>query len=101
MARDMARFGKSTHPPVSATYDDVHSIGIRVVSIAPSSFQTPLIDQLSEKVRNGLHKSGVLFPKRYGLPREYARTVRWILETGYVNGEDYRLSGGGRVPAWL
>ncbi|KAH8832861.1 3-hydroxyacyl-CoA dehydrogenase [Flagelloscypha sp. PMI_526] len=80
---------------------DLSRHGIRVVSIAPSSFHTPLLGRLSEKVHKGLMKDGILFPKRYGLPREFAATVRWILETGYVNGEDYRLSGGGRVPAWL
>ncbi|KAF9459309.1 3-hydroxy-acyl-CoA-dehydrogenase [Collybia nuda] len=74
---------------------------IRVVTIAPSPFTTPLTDQFSEKVRENMAKSGLLYPKRYGIPKEFAATVRWVLECAYVNGESIRLTGGSRVPASL
>jgi 3-hydroxyacyl-CoA dehydrogenase / 3-hydroxy-2-methylbutyryl-CoA dehydrogenase len=48
-----------------------------------------------------LQSEAVLFPKRYGHPEEFAKTVMWVLETGYVNGECIKLTGGTRVPAWL
>jgi len=75
--------------------------GIRVVTIAPGPFTTPLTDLFPQKVHDGLAKAGLLFPKRYGMPREFSATVRWVLECGYVNGETIRLNGGGRVPTRL
>lgn len=74
---------------------------VRVVTIAPSPFTTPLTDQFSEKVRENMAKGGLLYPKRYGIPKEFAATVRWVLECAYVNGESIRLTGGSRVPTSL
>ncbi|KAG5637243.1 hypothetical protein H0H81_005288 [Sphagnurus paluster] len=74
---------------------------VRVVCIAPGPFTTPLTGLLSDRVRAGLHASSVLYPRRFGTPEEFAKTVRWVLECAYVNGETVRLTGGARVPAFL
>ncbi|KAJ6617028.1 hypothetical protein B0H10DRAFT_1348780 [Mycena sp. CBHHK59/15] len=83
MARDCARFG------------------VRVVTLAPGPFITPLTSQWPDKVQNGMTKNGLLFPRRYGAPSEFAQTVRWVLECAYVNGETIKVTGGGRLPARL
>ncbi|KAF5383657.1 hypothetical protein D9615_003846 [Tricholomella constricta] len=74
---------------------------VRVVAIAPGPFTTPLTGTLSQKVQGALNSAAVLYPKRLGTPGEFAKTVRWALECAYVNGETIRLTGGGRVPAFL
>ncbi|KAG6825875.1 hypothetical protein H0H92_002031 [Tricholoma furcatifolium] len=74
---------------------------IRVVSIAPGPFATPLLGILSTKVQDSMNAKAVLYPKRFGTPGEFAKTVRWILDCAYVNGETIMLTGGGRVPAFL
>ncbi|KAG6900631.1 hypothetical protein C0993_007308 [Termitomyces sp. T159_Od127] len=74
---------------------------VRVVTIAPGPFTTPLIGMLSNRVHAALHSNAVLYPKRFGMPAELAKTVRWILECAYVNGETIRLTGGCRIPAYL
>jgi 3-hydroxyacyl-CoA dehydrogenase/3-hydroxy-2-methylbutyryl-CoA dehydrogenase len=53
------------------------------------------------KARRSLENEGIVFPKRFGQPEEFARTVRWVVECGYVNGETVRLSGAGRLPGKL
>ncbi|TFK69299.1 3-hydroxyacyl-CoA dehydrogenase [Pluteus cervinus] len=80
---------------------DVAHFGIRVVTVAPGPFTTPLTGLFPDRVTEAILKNGVLFPRRYGYPREFAETIRWVLECGYVNGETIRLTGGGRVPAKL
>jgi len=74
---------------------------VRVACIAPGPFATPLTGGLSTKVQSALNSAAVLYPKRFGTPGEFAKTVRWILDCAYVNGETIRLTGGGRVPAFL
>ncbi|KAF8074600.1 3-hydroxy-acyl-CoA-dehydrogenase [Lyophyllum atratum] len=74
---------------------------VRVVAIAPGPFTTPLTGSLSNKVQGALNSAAVLYPKRFGTPGEFAKTVRWALDCAYVNGETIRLTGGGRVPAFL
>ncbi|KAG6910068.1 hypothetical protein DXG01_013518 [Tephrocybe rancida] len=74
---------------------------VRVVTIAPGPFTTPLTGILSTRVQGALNTNAVLYPKRFGTPGEFAKTVRWALECAYVNGETIRLTGGGRVPAFL
>lgn len=74
---------------------------VRVVTIAPGPFTTPLMGILSTKVHTPLRNNALLYPKRFGMPAEFAKTVRWILECAYVNGETIRLTGGCRVPAFL
>jgi NAD(P)-dependent dehydrogenase (short-subunit alcohol dehydrogenase family) len=76
---------------------DLGVVGIRVITIAPGIFDTPMLGQLSEEVRAALAKD-VVFPKRLGDPAEYGAMVRSIVETGYLNGETIRLDGALRMP---
>ncbi|KAJ7483294.1 3-hydroxyacyl-CoA dehydrogenase [Mycena latifolia] len=80
---------------------DCSRFGVRVVSIAPGPFVTPMTGQWTSRVQSGMTKNGLLFPRRYGEPHEFATTVRWVLECAYVNGENIRMTGGGRLPARL
>jgi len=76
---------------------DLAPVGIRVCTIAPGLFNTPLLGQLPEDQRQALAKD-VVFPKRLGAAEEYAELVRAICEIGYLNGETIRLDGGLRMP---
>jgi NAD(P)-dependent dehydrogenase (short-subunit alcohol dehydrogenase family) len=70
--------------------------GIRVMSIAPGLFETPLLKGLSDEVKDALSES-IPFPRRLGLPDEYARLVIHIIENSYLNGETIRLDGALRM----
>ncbi|RDB23573.1 hypothetical protein Hypma_008908 [Hypsizygus marmoreus] len=83
MARDLAR----------------HSV--RVVTIAPGVFDSSMTANFPQKTRKSLESDGIVYPHRFGQPVEFAKTVRWILDCAYVNGETVRLSGAGRLPAKL
>jgi 3-hydroxyacyl-CoA dehydrogenase / 3-hydroxy-2-methylbutyryl-CoA dehydrogenase len=72
--------------------------GIRVVTIAPGIFDTPMLAQLPQKVRDALGQS-VPFPKRLGTPMEYAMLARHIIENPMLNGEVIRLDGALRMAA--
>jgi len=76
---------------------DLMNEGIRVNTILPGIFQTPLMMALPEKAREVLSAS-VPFPKRMGLPEEYAQLAMCMIENGYFNGEDVRLDGAIRMP---
>lgn len=76
---------------------DLARVGIRVVTIAPGIFETPLLGALPEPVRLALG-SQVPFPSRLGQPREYAALVRHIIENEMLNGEVIRLDGALRMP---
>ncbi len=76
---------------------DLAPAGIRVVTLAPGIFDTPMLGSLSEEVRAALTKD-VVFPKRLGDPAEYGAMVAAIVETGYLNGETIRLDGALRMP---
>jgi NAD(P)-dependent dehydrogenase (short-subunit alcohol dehydrogenase family) len=76
---------------------DLSVIGIRVVTIAPGLFDTPLLGMLPEDQREQLGQS-VLFPKRLGHPDQYGQLVVQIAENSYLNGEVIRLDGGIRMP---
>jgi NAD(P)-dependent dehydrogenase (short-subunit alcohol dehydrogenase family) len=76
---------------------DLSPAGIRVVTIAPGIFDTPMLGSLSEEVRAALAKD-VVFPKRLGDPAEYGALVASIIGTGYLNGETIRLDGALRMP---
>ncbi len=78
IARELARFG------------------IRVVSIAPGIFETPMMAGMAEAVRESLGQQ-VPFPSRLGKPDEYAHLAQFILENPYINGEVIRLDGGIRM----
>lgn len=70
--------------------------GIRVVTIAPGIFDTPLLAGLPEPARLSLGQQ-VPFPKRLGQPKEYAALVQHIVENDMLNGETIRLDGAIRM----
>jgi NAD(P)-dependent dehydrogenase (short-subunit alcohol dehydrogenase family) len=72
--------------------------GIRVVTIAPGIFDTPMLAGLSEEARASLGEQ-VPFPPRLGRPDEYAALVRHIIENEVLNGEVIRLDGALRMAA--
>jgi NAD(P)-dependent dehydrogenase (short-subunit alcohol dehydrogenase family) len=76
---------------------DLAPAGIRVVTIAPGIFDTPMLGALPEDKRAAL-AADVVFPKRLGDPAEYGAMVAAIVENGYLNGETIRLDGALRMP---
>ncbi|WP_310688986.1 SDR family NAD(P)-dependent oxidoreductase, partial [Burkholderia multivorans] len=78
IARELARFG------------------IRVVTIAPGIFATPMMAAMPQEVQDALGKS-VPFPPRLGRPEEFAALVRHIAENTMLNGEVIRLDGALRM----
>jgi 3-hydroxyacyl-CoA dehydrogenase / 3-hydroxy-2-methylbutyryl-CoA dehydrogenase len=78
IARELARFG------------------VRVMTIAPGLFHTPMFDTLPEEAKESLGKM-VPFPSRLGYPSEYAQLVKSIVENPMLNGETIRLDGGIRM----
>ncbi|TBR06658.1 MAG: SDR family NAD(P)-dependent oxidoreductase [Lysobacter sp.] len=78
MARELARFG------------------IRVVTIAPGVFWTPMVDGMPESVQQSLAAS-IPFPSRLGRPEEFADLAAYILGNTYLNGETIRLDGATRL----
>ncbi len=78
MARELARFG------------------IRVMTVAPGIFWTPMVDGMPESVQQSLSAS-IPFPSRLGKPEEYADLVAYILGNPYLNGETIRLDGATRL----
>ena len=76
---------------------DLSRLGIRVVTIAPGLFDTPLLAGLPEPVKQVLGSS-VPFPSRLGQPSEYAALAKHIIENEMLNGEVIRLDGALRMP---
>ena len=76
---------------------DLAPAGIRVITIAPGIFDTPMLGALPEDKRAAL-AADVVFPKRLGSPDEYGAMVVAIAENGYLNGETIRLDGSLRMP---
>jgi NAD(P)-dependent dehydrogenase (short-subunit alcohol dehydrogenase family) len=75
---------------------DLARSGVRVMTIAPGIFETPMLMGMPEEVRDALGKM-VPFPPRLGLPSEYAQLVRAIIENVMLNGETIRLDGAIRM----
>ena len=75
---------------------DLASTGIRVVTIAPGTFDTPMLAMAPEPVRQAL-AAQIPFPSRLGRPSEYAALVRHVLENVMLNGETIRLDGAIRM----
>lgn len=82
MARDLSRFG------------------IRVVTIAPSMFDSAMTAVMSEKVKKGLQKA-MEFPARAGRPEEFSSLVKQAIENSMLNGVVIRLDGATRMPSKL
>lgn len=80
IARELARFG------------------IRVVTIAPGIFETPMLGELPRPMREALAQA-IPFPPRLGRPAEFAALVRHIVENSYLNGEVIRLDAAIRMAA--
>ncbi|KAL7546791.1 hypothetical protein ACHAWF_010128 [Thalassiosira exigua] len=76
---------------------DLAPLGIRVMTVAPGLFMTPLLAGLPEKVRKQLVQN-VPCPPRLGDPSEYAKLVGSIIQNPYLNGEVIRLDGALRMP---
>jgi len=79
------------------TARDLSQYGIRVNTIAPGLFDTPLLAALPEPARAALG-AGIPFPQRLGLPSEYAQLACQIVENRMLNGETIRLDGALRMP---
>lgn len=75
---------------------DLMKEGIRCNTILPGIFDTPLLAAAPQNVKDALAAS-VPFPKRLGMPEEYAKLAVTMCETGYFNGEDVRLDGAIRM----
>jgi NAD(P)-dependent dehydrogenase (short-subunit alcohol dehydrogenase family) len=71
--------------------------GIRVMTIAPGLFDTPLLAALPQEQRQALG-AGIPFPSRLGQPEEYAQLACQIVENTMLNGESIRLDGALRMP---
>jgi 3-hydroxyacyl-CoA dehydrogenase/3-hydroxy-2-methylbutyryl-CoA dehydrogenase len=76
---------------------DLASAGIRVVTVAPGLFDTPLLGALPQEQRDALGAQ-VPFPPRLGRPSEYAQLAQQIVENPMLNGEVIRLDGALRMP---
>jgi 3-hydroxyacyl-CoA dehydrogenase/3-hydroxy-2-methylbutyryl-CoA dehydrogenase len=75
---------------------ELASFGVRVMTIAPGLFHTPMFDTLPEEARVSLGKM-VPFPSRLGYPEEYAKLAQSIIENPMLNGETIRLDGAIRM----
>ena len=76
---------------------DLSNLGIRVNTIAPGVMGTPMLLAMPEKVQDAL-SANVPFPKRLGLPEEFAKLALHIVDNAYLNGETLRLDGALRMP---
>ena len=77
---------------------ELAKFGIRVMTIAPGIFDTPMLQGMSEEIRASLGAQ-IPFPSRLGKPEEYAALVRHIVENEVLNGEVIRLDGAIRMTA--
>ena len=75
---------------------DLARDGVRVVTIAPGIFETPMLMSMPQEVRDSLGKQ-VPFPSRLGRPDEYAQLARAVIENPMLNGETIRLDGAIRM----
>ena len=77
---------------------ELAKLGIRIMTVAPGLFRTPLMDELPEEVQAALGAS-VPFPSRLGNPDEFAMLAQQIIENQMLNGEVIRLDGAIRMAA--
>ncbi len=76
---------------------DLAALGIRVCTIAPGLIDTPLLGGLPPEARDALAQS-VLFPKRLGVPDDFASLAMEVVRNHYLNGEVIRMDAGIRMP---
>jgi NAD(P)-dependent dehydrogenase (short-subunit alcohol dehydrogenase family) len=76
---------------------DLAREGIRVNTILPGFYETPIYEQMKPEVKESL-RAHVQFPVRFGQPEEYAQVVEFMCEHGYINGEYIRTDAGARMP---
>jgi NAD(P)-dependent dehydrogenase (short-subunit alcohol dehydrogenase family) len=76
---------------------DLAPVGIRICTIAPGTFDTPMLALLPDPARQAL-AAQIPFPPRLGQPPEFASLVRQIVENAMLNGETIRLDGALRMP---
>jgi NAD(P)-dependent dehydrogenase (short-subunit alcohol dehydrogenase family) len=76
---------------------DLADKAVRVVTIAPGTFMTPMLAGLPEEATAAL-EAQVPHPSRLGRPEEYANLVRHVVDNGMLNGEVIRLDGALRMP---
>jgi NAD(P)-dependent dehydrogenase (short-subunit alcohol dehydrogenase family) len=81
--------------PIAREFADY---GLRIVTIAPGLFRTPLADGMPQKVIDALEAS-IPFPRRFGKPSEFALFVRQIIENPMFNGSTIRLDAALRMTA--
>lgn len=77
---------------------ELGSSGIRVVSIAPGTFETPMLTAMPDDVRDALAQD-IPFPKRLGQPEEYAKMAVHVVENTMINGTVLRIDGAMRMAA--
>jgi len=75
---------------------DLAYYGIRIVTIAPGVFETPILGGLSAEVKQGLARD-IPFPSRLGQPPEFAKLAQHVVENSYLNGEVIRLDAALRM----
>eukprot|EP00854_Cymbomonas_tetramitiformis_P029008 gene29008-36052_t len=75
---------------------DLGRHNIRVMTIAPGSFETPLMTAAAESVQLGI-KKGIAFPQEFGQGQEFAHLVTSIIENTYLNGTTIRIDAGARL----
>ncbi|EPS43693.1 hypothetical protein H072_2306 [Dactylellina haptotyla CBS 200.50] len=79
---------------------DLSKYGIRVLTLAPSMFDSPMTEKMPPKVKESLLRS-MEFPKRPGKPHEFSQVAIACIESTMLNGEIIRLDGASRMPARL
>ena len=75
---------------------DLSVAGIRVLTIAPGTFDTPMLGMLPEEIRQAI-ANGIPFPKLLGDPAQYAHLVEHMVQNSYMNGETVRIDGALRL----
>ena len=76
---------------------DLAREGIRVNTILPGFYETPIYEQMKPEVKDSL-RAHVQFPNRFGQPSEYGDLVAFLCESTYINGEYIRTDAGARMP---